>query len=82
MNQAGYQHYVATRSVVLHHISSSPGRKSKENENMALFLKQWEAVTKALSEKEAPIWREFHGAMEFPQFLRWVLVFQSRIRYY
>jgi GT2 family glycosyltransferase len=80
MNQAGYQHYVATRSVVLHHISSSPGRKVKENENLKLFLKQWQTVTKVLSDKEAPLWREFHSAMEFPQFLRWVLLFQNRIR--
>ena len=82
MNQAGYQHYVATRSVVLHHVSSSPGRKNKENENIALFLKQWEGVTKGLSEKEAPVWREFHTAMEYPQFLRWMLLLQNRIRYF
>jgi GT2 family glycosyltransferase len=80
LNEAGYQHYVATRSVVRHHISSSPGRKVKEDQNLALYLERWQPTTQKLSEKEALLWRQFHTAMEFPQFLRWALLFQNRIR--
>jgi GT2 family glycosyltransferase len=80
LNQAGYQHWVSTRSCVRHHISSSPGRKVKENENLALFIKQWQAVTKVLSEKEASQWEEFHFILQVPQFVRWPLLLQSRLR--
>jgi len=82
MNQAGYQHYVATRSVVRHHISASPGRKTKEDQNLKLFSERWLAVTKVIAEREKPAWDTFHYILQAPQFVRWPLLLQSWIRFF
>lgn len=37
----GYRHFVANRSVIYHHISSSPGRTRHEKENQRLFRERW-----------------------------------------
>lgn len=41
LGRAGYKHYVANRSRVFHHVSSSPGRFSRESANLKLFLDRW-----------------------------------------
>lgn len=37
----GYRNYVATQSVVWHHVSASPGRFVAEDANLKLFLSRW-----------------------------------------
>lgn len=39
--RAGYRNYVALRSVVRHHISQSPGRKQRDEQNSRRLLQQW-----------------------------------------
>lgn len=41
LGRAGYSHYVANRSKVLHHVSASSGRFSSESANLRLFLERW-----------------------------------------
>lgn len=82
LKEAGYQHYVATRSTVLHHISSSPGRKAQENENRYLFAEKWQSVTKVIAAKEETCWHQFHRVMDYPSLVRWFLHFQKNIRLY
>ena len=41
LGRAGYRHYVANRSRVLHHVSASPTRHAREDENLRLFLSRW-----------------------------------------
>ena len=38
---AGFQNYVANRSVIYHHVSASPGRKDNDVQNFALFWERW-----------------------------------------
>lgn len=38
---AGYRHYVALRSVVRHHVSQSPGRKLRDEENSYHLVLRW-----------------------------------------
>ncbi|MCX6937397.1 MAG: glycosyltransferase family 2 protein [Verrucomicrobia bacterium] len=45
LGNAGYRHWVDYRSVIWHHVSSSPGRKTYDLQNQARFLKQWSHVT-------------------------------------
>jgi len=82
LTQAGYQNYVATRSEVRHHISASPGRKTKENQNLNLFCERWLAVTKVIAEKEAATWDTFHYILQAPQFVRWPLLLQTWSRFF
>jgi GT2 family glycosyltransferase len=41
LERAGFRHYVANRSRVLHHVSASPTRHAKEDENFRLFMSRW-----------------------------------------
>lgn len=41
LGRDGFKHYVANRSKVLHHVSASPGRFSRETDNLKLFLDRW-----------------------------------------
>lgn len=36
-----FRHYVANRSVVLHHVSASPDRFARESDNLRFFLRRW-----------------------------------------
>ena len=47
--RAGLRNCVATRSVVRHHVSQSPGRKLRDEENNRLLLQRWRAVVAQLS---------------------------------
>ena len=47
--QAGLRNYVATRSVVRHHVSQSPGRKLRDEENSRRLLTRWRSAMVALS---------------------------------
>lgn len=40
---AGFCHFVASRSVIYHHVSASPGRHQHEIQNRALFRRRWHA---------------------------------------
>lgn len=54
--ERGLAHYVANRSVIYHHISSSPGRHLREAENLAIFRERWGrriSAHQALHEAEA-----------------------------
>jgi len=46
--QAGRENYVALRSVVRHHISASPGRKARDEQNSRRLLARWRAVIASL----------------------------------
>ncbi len=39
--ETGLAHYTANRSVIYHHISSSPGRHRREAENLAIYRERW-----------------------------------------
>ena len=54
LGQLGYNHWVDYRSVIWHHVSSSPGRTKHNDANRALFLKQWEGVTPKFGREEWP----------------------------
>jgi GT2 family glycosyltransferase len=41
LGRDGFLHYVANHSRVLHHLSASPTRHAKENENFRLFMARW-----------------------------------------
>jgi GT2 family glycosyltransferase len=41
LGRAGFRHYVANHSHVLHHLSASPTRHAKEDENLRLFMARW-----------------------------------------
>jgi O-antigen biosynthesis protein len=46
LKQRGGRILVATRSVVRHQISASPGRKQSEDKNAALFASRWRPITR------------------------------------
>jgi len=41
LGRAGFRHYVANHSHVLHHLSASPTRHAKDDENFRLFMARW-----------------------------------------
>ena len=41
LGRDGFKHYVANRSKVLHHVSASLGRFSRETDNLKFFLDRW-----------------------------------------
>ncbi len=41
----GLRHWICYESRVWHHVSSSPGRHTAEDSNLALFLKEWKHLT-------------------------------------
>jgi GT2 family glycosyltransferase len=41
LGRARFRHYVANHSHVLHHLSASPTRHAKEDENFRLFMARW-----------------------------------------
>ena len=65
--QTGVAHYTANRSVIYHHISASPGRHRRENENLALYRARWgdrieayrsrQAAVTAAAQRAAGAWR-------------------------
>ncbi len=54
LGQLGYTHWVDYRSVIWHHVSSSPGRTKHNDANRARFLKQWAGVTAKFGQVEWP----------------------------
>lgn len=55
--QTGYNNAIALRSVIHHHVSSSPGRKQNDERNSYLLTLRWE---KDLIELGARAWCEHH----------------------
>lgn len=49
---AGLHNYVATRSVVRHHVSQSPGRKRRDEENGRRLLGRWRSVIAEFSMRD------------------------------
>ena len=49
---AGLRNYVATRSVVRHHVSQSPGRKRRDEENSRRLLLRWRPIIAKLSVRD------------------------------
>lgn len=86
MKKAGYRLFVANHSVVLHHVSSSPGRTDHDSANMALFQSRWGAVTADWGKRE---WAEEYlrryarkwWRYNFTKFWKalFILLFKSRI---
>lgn len=54
LGKLGYRHWVDYRSVVYHHVSSSPGRKDYESQNLALFLQRWGHLTSKWGQEDWP----------------------------
>lgn len=50
--QAGYLHWVALRSVVLHHVSASPGRKTQDERNSHRLMSRWRQASLYWSSRE------------------------------
>ena len=55
--RAGHTNAVALRSVIHHHVSSSPGRKQNDERNSYLFTLRWEKELLGLG---APAWCKHH----------------------
>ena len=55
--RAGFNNAVALRSIILHHVSSSPGRKQNDERNSYLFTLRWEKELIALG---ARAWCKHH----------------------
>ncbi len=56
-SEAGRRHYVAHRSVVLHHVSSSPGRRDHDAANLALLLDRWQDRVRERAKAWPSSWR-------------------------
>lgn len=54
LGQMGYQHYVANKSQIFHHVSQSPDRKLHEKRNAELFLERWGHLTRKFGREEWP----------------------------
>jgi GT2 family glycosyltransferase len=54
LGQLGYTHWVDYRSVIWHHVSSSPGRTKHNDVNRVRFLKQWAGMTAKFGQEEWP----------------------------
>lgn len=50
---AGYSNYVALRSVIGHHISQSPGRKARDEQNTRRLLQRWRTVITPFADRDA-----------------------------
>lgn len=55
LREGGLQNRVVTRSVVGHHISSSPGRKNSDQANIRRFLDKWGHLTRELGWSDWPM---------------------------
>jgi GT2 family glycosyltransferase len=55
LGQAGYRHWVDYRSIIWHHVSSSPGRKDHDLKNQALFLRRWSHITSVWGQSDWPL---------------------------
>lgn len=55
LKRAGRRHYVSHRSVVLHHVSASPGRHSRNAENSQRFRERHAAYCAQFGRREWPI---------------------------
>jgi GT2 family glycosyltransferase len=54
LKRKGFRHYVAHRSVVLHHVSASPGRHLRNAENTARFRERHAAYCARFGRQEWP----------------------------
>ncbi len=50
----GYRHFVANKSVIYHHVSSSPDRHKFNDDNSKLFMDRWQDQTKIWGKTEWP----------------------------
>ncbi|MGA3006312.1 MAG: glycosyltransferase family 2 protein [Opitutaceae bacterium] len=41
LDRAGFRHYVSNQSHVFHHVSASPSRHAREDQNFTLFMRRW-----------------------------------------
>jgi len=57
--QQGLVNYVARRSVVRHHVSASPGRKARDEQNTARLVQRWRHALARLSARD---WCRHHLA--------------------
>ena len=59
---AGRSNVVALRSVVRHHVSSSPGRKLRDEENSRRLMRRWRAEFIAAADRAKRAWCREHLA--------------------
>jgi GT2 family glycosyltransferase len=59
---AGRLNVVALRSVVRHHVSASPGRKLRDEENSYRLMRRWQAEFLAAADRAKRAWRREHLA--------------------
>jgi GT2 family glycosyltransferase len=64
LKQAGYRHYTASRSVISHHVSASPGRKDHEDKNQLLFLNRWRSYGEEIHRQECALWHQIETGMK------------------
>jgi O-antigen biosynthesis protein len=80
--EGGYYHYVVTASTVLHHVSASPGRHSREEQNLKHFIDLWKKTAAEISIRERKKWTTLEILLYLHPFFRSFLYFQSLIRYF
>jgi GT2 family glycosyltransferase len=80
MLERGYYHYVVTASTVLHHVSASPGRHSREEENLKHFIDLWKETAGKISIQEEKKWTTLEALLHLHPFFRFFLYFQPFIR--
>jgi O-antigen biosynthesis protein len=80
--EGGYYHYVATASTVLHHVSASPGRHSREEQNLKHFIDLWKKTAAKISTRERKKWTTLETLLYLPPFFRYILYLQPFIRYF
>jgi len=54
LKQAGKRHYVALRSIVGHHVSASPGRHRRNEQNSERFRARWSKFAQRFGREEWP----------------------------
>jgi len=76
--EGGYYHYVATASTVLHHVSASPGRHNREEQNLKHFIDLWKETAGKISIREEKKWKILEALLYCPPFFRYCLLYTSR----
>jgi GT2 family glycosyltransferase len=64
--RAGLRNCVALRSRVLHHVSASPGRKRRDEENTRILVERWRDELAMIASREFT-WLHFRGVVREPR---------------
>jgi GT2 family glycosyltransferase len=81
LGQQGFLHWVDYRSVIYHHVSSSPGRKKHDLINQARFLRKWSGQTSRYGQIDWP--REYlRRIIKTPSQLNFVKFMDALLRFF